>query len=427
MQITLDYGRTGLPIELPDDRVVGPLAIQPAPALADPAQAIADALRSPIGTPPLAELARGRRTACIVICDITRPVPNRLILPPLLRTLEEQGIARENILILIATGLHRPNEGAELEEMVGPDIARDYRIENHHGKDRDEHEYLGTTDRGVPVWIDRRYVQADLKITTGLIEPHLMAGYSGGRKVICPGIAGLDTVKVWHGPAFLEHPKADCGFLDGNPVHEENTRIAWMAGCDFIVNVCLDGKRQVTWAGAGHMEHAWRAGVRFCESVVKVPVNEPLDVVVTSSAGYPLDTTWYQAIKGLTGALPIVKQGGTIIIAASLTEGIGSPEFQHLIADNPDLVRFKERIMGKDYFVMDQWQLEELAKVVARCRVKVVSDGLSAETLRRCHAEPAASIEQAVAESLAEYGPDARVAVIPKGPYVLPYVAGTKA
>jgi nickel-dependent lactate racemase len=206
-------------------------------------------------------------------------------------------------------------------------------------------------------------------------------------------------------------------------VHEETTRIALMAGCDFIVNVCLDGQRRVLWAGAGDMIQAWEEGVRFVESVVKVPVSEPLDVVVTSCAGYPLDTTWYQAVKGLTGALPIVKQGGTIVLVASLTEGVGSPEFQHLIADNPDLKLFKQRILGKDYFVMDQWQLEELAKVVDRCKVKVVSHGLSPETLRRCHVEPAETVEQAVADCLAEYGPRARVAVIPKGPYVLPYVA----
>ncbi len=154
-----------------------------------------------------------------------------------------------------------------------------------------------------------------------------------------------------------------------------------------------------------------------------MPVQEPLDVVVTSCAGYPLDTTWYQAAKGLTGALPIVKQGGTIIMAAGLTQGLGSPEFQHLIAENPDLNVFKQRILSKDYFVMDQWQLEEMCKVLARCRVKVVSHGIAPDVLRRCHVEPAASVERAVAESLAENGPKARVAVIPKGPYVLPYVA----
>jgi nickel-dependent lactate racemase len=423
MRVKLDYGRTGLEVDLPGDRLVGPLEIRPAPPLADPDAELAKALARPIGTPPLAEIARGRKNACILVCDITRPVPNRLILPPLLRTLQEQGIARQDILILIATGLHRPNEGAELEEMLGPEIVAQYRIENHQGKLRQEHEYLGETPSGVPVWLDRRYVRADLKITTGLIEPHLMAGYSGGRKVICPGIAGLETVKVWHGPRFLEHPRADCGILEGNPVHEENTRIAKMAGCDFIVNVCLDGQRRLTWIGAGDMERAWEEGVRFVEKVVRVPVSAPCDIVVTSGAGYPLDTTWYQAIKGLTGALPIVKQGGTIILAASLSEGLGSPEFQRLIHDNPDLQTFKRRILGKDYFVMDQWQLEELAKVVARCKVKVVSGGLPAETLRQCHVEPADTVEEAVAASLAEYGPAARLAVIPKGPYVLPYVA----
>jgi nickel-dependent lactate racemase len=423
MHITLDYGRTGLPVELPDERVVGPLAIRPAAPLADPEATAAAVLARPTGTPPLAQLARGRKNACILICDITRPVPNKLILPPMLTTLENAGIARKDILILIATGLHRPNEGAELLEIVGPEIAANYRIENHHGKLLEEHDYLGTTPNDVPVYLDRRYVRADLKITTGLIEPHLMAGYSGGRKVICPGIAALETVKVWHGPRFLEHPKADSGVLDGNPVHEENTRIAQMAGCDFIVNVCIDGQRRITWVGAGHMIEAWKEGVRFVEHVVKAPVPAPMDIVVTSCAGYPLDTTWYQAIKGLTGALPIVKRGGTIVLAASLTEGLGSPEFERLIGDNPDLGEFKRRILGEDYFVMDQWQLEELCKVLDRCKVKVVSHGLSADTLRRCHVEPAASVEEAVAESLREYGPEARVAVIPKGPYVLPYVA----
>jgi nickel-dependent lactate racemase len=164
--------------------------------------------------------------------------------------------------------------------------------------------------------------------------------------------------------------------------------------------------------------------VRFCREVVKAGVPRPADVVVTSCAGYPLDTTWYQAVKGLTGALPIVKEGGTIVLAASLTEGIGSPEFQKLVRENPDLRAFKKRILETDYFVMDQWQLEELCKVLEKCKVKVVTHGLDAATLRACQVEPAATVEQAVAESLAEYGPEARLAVIPKGPYVLPFVAG---
>src|SRR5262249_46590138 len=239
------------------DGAVGPVAIRPAAPLSEPEAAAARVLANPIGTPPLAELARGRKNACIIVCDITRPVPNRILLPPILRTLEEQVIARKDILILNATGLHRPNEGAELEEMLGADIVRNYRVENHHGKVLEEHDYLGTTPRGVPVYLDKRYVRADLKITTGLIEPHLMAGYSGGRKVICPGIAALETVKVWHGPQFLEHPKADCGFLDAIPC-TKRTRASpgWRAATSLSMSAStasagLPGSARGTWSTPG--------------------------------------------------------------------------------------------------------------------------------------------------------------------------------
>ena len=419
MRIKMDYGKTGLMVDLPNDKVIGPLEIKNATPLANQSQAISDALAHPIGSKPLAEIAKGKKTACILICDITRPVPNKVILPQILKTIEDAGVPRSGITILIATGLHRPNEGEELVEVVGEDIANNYRVENHHGKETFEHDYLGITPKGVPVYIDSRYIRAELKITTGLIEPHLMAGYSGGRKVICPGIAGIETVKVWHGPKFLEHPNADCGIVEGNPVHEENTYIALMSGCDFIVNVCVDGNRQITWAGAGDMIKAWEAGVSFVRQVVRVAIKEPVDIVLTSCAGYPLDITWYQAVKGLIGALPILKKGGTIILVASLTEGLGSPEFQQVLSENPDLKAFKKRILETDYFVMDQWQLEEFAKVIEKCKVKVFSKGLEHSVLSKCHVTPIDSVEQAIADSLQEYGPSARIAVIPKGPYVL--------
>jgi nickel-dependent lactate racemase len=423
MRVMLDYGKTGLSVTLPAERLIAPpLSIREAPPLANALAGIESAIANPIGTRPLSELATGKKTACIVVCDITRPVPNSLILPPLLRTIEAAGVPRTGITILVATGLHRPNEGAELIELVGEYVAKNYRCFNHFGKDRDSHDYLGTTPNGVPAWIDKHYTQAELKITTGLIEPHLMAGYSGGRKLICPGIAALETVKVWHGPRFLEHPNADCGIVAGNPVHEENTLIAKMAGCDFIVNVCIDGKRRVTWVGAGDMIEAWEAGVAFCRETVKAAVPQPVDVVVTSCAGYPLDTTWYQAIKGLTGVLSIVKPGGTIILAASLTEGLGSPEFRAMLDDYLANGRY-DKPSPHPTCEMDEWQLVMLKKVLARCRVKVVTQGLSAEALRRCRVEPAETVERAIAESLAEYGPHATLAVIPKGPYVLPVLA----
>ena len=423
MRVKLDYGKSGLEVELPDDRVVRSLAYKDAEPLPDPVASFQQVLSQPTGTLPLAELAKGRKDVCIVICDITRPVPNEMMLRPILEILESSGISRGKITILIATGLHRPNEGDELVELVGQHIAENYRCVNHYGKVLEEHTYLGDSPKGVPIWIDTRYVEADLKITVGLIEPHLMAGFSGGRKLICPGIAALETVKVWHGPEFLEHPKADCGILEGNPVHIENTWIGRHTGCDFIANVVIDSKRRPLKFVAGDMEEAFHEGVDFVRGVVRDTVDDPVEIVVTSGAGYPLDTTFYQTVKGLTGALPIVKEGGTIVIVASLSEGVGSPEFQSLFDDHPSLDVFIERILGKDYFVMDQWQLEELAKVRRKANVKLVSDGLPAETIDRLFVESAPSVEQAVEDCLEEYGPDARIAVIPKGPYVLAEVA----
>jgi nickel-dependent lactate racemase len=423
MRVNLEYGRTGLAVELPDRNVVKVLRYKPAEVLDDPGGAIRELLWRPIGTPPLAELAAGRRSACIAICDITRPVPNEVILSEILPVLEQSGIPREKITILLATGLHRPNLGDELVEIVGKSIVEKYRIENHNGQALDEHEFLGESPRGVPVWIDRRYIQADLKITVGLIEPHFMAGYSGGRKLICPGLAALETVRAWHSPRFLEHPNARAGVLDGNPVHEENTWIGRRAGCDFIVNVVLDEHRRIVHAVAGDMEQAFLEGVRFVEKVVWDTVPEPVDIVITTSAGYPLDATFYQSVKGMVAAEPIVKPGGTVILAAEISEGIGSPEFRRIFEENRSLDEFMDRIMGGDYFRMDQWQLEEMAKVRRKARIVVVTRGLSPEQLSRLFVESAPTVEEAVADCLRRYGPDATIAVMPKGPYLVADVA----
>jgi len=258
-----------------------------------------------------------------------------------------------------------------------------------------------------------------LKIATGLIEPHFMAGYSGGRKLICPGIAGLETIKVWHGPDFMEDPLADTGILLGNPVHEENTWMARRAGCDFIVNVIIDAERRPLNLVAGDMEEAFEEGVAFVRDLVVDTVPEPVDVVITSSAGYPLDITFYQSVKGMCGALPIVKEGGTVILAASMSEGIGSESFQTLFRENSSLEEFVHRILHENYFVMDQWQLEKMAAICNKARVVVVTDGLPAEMIQNLFVESATTVEAAVSEALELYGPQATIAVIPKGPYVV--------
>ena len=422
MEVTLNYGRDGLRVRVPEDRLAGILTLRPLPPLPDPAATVGAALRSPLGSPPLEEVARGRKDAVIALCDVTRPVPNELLLRPIRETLHRAGLSRDRITLLVATGLHRPNVGAELEEMIGVDLAREYRVVNHDGRDNDSHANLGQTRSGTPVWVDQTYVEADLKILTGLVEPHLMAGYSGGRKVVCPGLGSWRTVSVLHSPRFLEHPACAAGSLADNPLHRELVEIARMAGADFIANVTLDGERRVTGIFAGELEAAHLAGVAQVEATAKVPIPAPADVVLTSSAGYPLDTTFYQCVKGMTGAMPAVKPGGTMILVASLTEGIGGPEFTERLTGGASLDAIMAGLLASEEVTIDQWQIEEMGIVRRRAAIQCYSDGLDAETLRRCHVEPVADVEGAVRAALEAHGPDSRLYVIPEGPYVTPVV-----
>lgn len=423
MRITLDYGTTGLEVEVPDANLEAVLGLRPEPPAVDPDAAVRAALAAPLGAPPLAELARGKRSACVVISDITRPVPNRVILPPLLETLERAGLPRDGITILIATGTHRPNEGEELVRMVGPEIVRDYRIVNHVAEDPGTHRLLGETPRGVPMWVDTRFLDADLRISSALIEPHFMAGFSGGRKNICPGICSMETVKVWHGPRFIGHALSDAGSVDGNPVHEDSLFTARAAGLDMICDVTLDEARRITGVFAGEVEAAWRAGVERARRVNRAEVARPVDVVVTTTAGYPLDLTFYQAVKGMVGALPILKERGTILIASRCAEGIGNATFRRILLENDDLEAFVARTYEPGFFIPDQWEVHELLKAVRRAEVLMYTEGIPPDELAHCFVTPVPSVEAGIARALERHGRDARIAVIPRGPYVIPAVA----
>ena len=420
MKVTMDYGRDGLDIEVPDHAHV--LQMSDAPALSDLDQKLEEALAHPIGALALRQLARGRSDACIVISDMTRLVPNVKILPPMLRILEEEGIAREDITILVGTGLHRPNEGEELVQLVGEEIACSYRIVNHKARERDTLTYLGDTSGGAPIWIDTLYVESDLKIATSLIEPHLMAGYSGGRKAICPGLMGVDTMRVLHGPKLLSHANAAEGIIEGNPFHRQALEVAQRAGVDFTLNVAMNEQREVTGIFAGDLEKAHAEGVSFVQRQNGATLSEPVDMVVTSSAGLPLDLTFYQAVKGLTAALPITKKGGTVLIVARCDEGIGGPEFTDLLLNTTSVETFAQRLEDPDFFVIDQWQLQELCKVMRKANVMMFSEGIQDEERERVLVEMVPSVEGAIARVLDERGADARIAVIPKGPYVLTQV-----
>ena len=417
MKLDLDYGRNGLQVEVPDHAEV--LRMPGAPGLDRVDERLREALLRPRGTPSLRSLAEGCRNPCIVIADITRPVPNAAILPPILRTLDEAGIPREQITILVGTGLHRPNEGGELVALVGPEIARDYRIVNHRARDRETLVYLGETSCGAPIWIDRIYVEADLKIATSLIEPHLMAGFSGGRKAICPGLMGVDTMRVLHGPELIAHSRSAEGIIAGNPFHQQALEVALKAGVDFSLNVAMNDQRRITGIFCGGLEEAHAAGVRFVEEQNGVLVDEPADVVLTTAAGYPLDLTLYQAVKGLTAVLPAVREGGVIVLAARCEEGIGGAEFTELLLQTPSVSAFLEKLRDPGFFSIDQWQLQELCKVLGKAEIKLFSEGISPRYNGRLLVDHVDSVEQGLEQALTACGPGARLAVVPKGPYVL--------
>ena len=423
MLVRMDYGRRGIAVEIPNGNLAGILRMNDTKPVSSPSTAVRKSLENPIGCAPLHVLAKDKNSACVVISDISRPVPNELILPPILDVLQKSGIGKEDIVILIATGIHRPNEGEELEEMLGRAIASSYHIINHDARDNGSHEYLGVTSGKVPIYVDSTYLNADLRILTGLIEPHLMAGYSGGRKSICPGICAVETVRFMHGPGILEHENAAAGIISGNPFHEGSLEIARKVGVDFILNVALNRRREITGVFAGDLEKAHEQGIAHVEQSVKIAVDQPADIVLVSSAGYPLDTTFYQAIKGMVAAMAVVKEGGSIILTAECADGLGGPEFTELAMATDDISGFVERLYDPDFFVIDQWMLEEMAKVVKKASVYCYCDGVDDIILSRLSVEPVSSPQSAIKLALEKHGKDARILVIPEGPYVLPVVA----
>lgn len=419
MKVTLAYHTQGLEVELPDRNVVAVLRKPAAVALADPAKALSDALTDPIGVPALREIARGRRDAVIVVSDVTRPVPNAVLLPPIIAALNDAGIASDAITILVATGLHGPNEGAVLDEMLGAEIARSMNVVNHDARARAAHTHVGTTRRGTEVMVDSRYARAELKVLTGLIEPHFMAGFSGGPKAILPGITAAQTIGAIHGYAMLADARCRTGNLDDNPLQDELVAAAGMAGVDFLCNVTLSEDRRITGVFCGDAIAAHRAGCAQAHRECADHVDEKVDIAITSCAGFPLDTTYYQSAKGVCAPLEIVKPGGMIVVAAGCADGVGSPEFECLLMETGSPEALRRRIADADEWVIDQWNAQMVLRGRDLGRVLFYTDGIERQTLARCLVEPVDSVEQAVELGLAAYGPDASIAVMPEGPYVI--------
>jgi nickel-dependent lactate racemase len=422
MKVKLAFGRDGAEVELPSHVRATVLEAKFAEAAASPDDVLAEALCRPLGSPALLDIARGKNTAAISICDITRPAPNRIVLPPVLNALEQAGIPREGIIILIATGLHRVATEPELREIVGPEILGRYTIVSHNARDRATHTDLGTTRSGTRVLIDRRFVESGLHISLGFIEPHLMLGFSGGRKLVAPGLAGEETIKRLHSPFFMRDPRVVEGSFPDNPLHHELLEIARMARHDFIVDVALTRSRQIARVFAGDPVIAHATGVEFVRNSTLAVLSEPVDAVITTSAGYPLDLTYYQAVKGVTAASHIVKPGGTILLAAACQEGLGSPEFTRFVRRFAD-ARTCLDATAHEPVVIDQWQLEKLALVAQKARLFFCTPGIAVENRAYLWGPVFEEPSQAVKALCADLPHGARVAVIPEGPYVFSQLA----
>jgi nickel-dependent lactate racemase len=422
--LNLSFGKSHLAVRLPKNAVPTVIRKAPVPVLADPVAAIRAALDVPIAAPALKELARGKTTACILVCDITRPVPNHVFLRPMIEDLVSRGIPLSGICILVATGMHRANEGEELAELIGdPWVLQNVAVHNHDARNDDDHLNLGfTPTRHTPVKIDRRFLGADVKIATGLVEPHFMAGYSGGRKVVVPGIAHQDTIRSFHSARFMEHPLAKQCSLEGNPLHEEQLEIMRMIGEVYALNTVIDDERNLVHVTFGEVVASHLAAVDFVRGSTEIQVPRKFHTVVTSAAGYPLDKTYYQTIKGMVTPLDILEPGGTLIVASECSEGMGSPEFcaaqERLVNEGPDM--FLSALTKKTFADVDEWQTEMQLKPMRVGRVQLYTSGLSVKDEHLTGVEPIRSVDDAIRESLARSG-DPHVAIIPEGPYVVPF------
>ncbi len=425
MRVKMAYGREGLWVDLPDQNVtvVEPRFVE---GLPDERAAIVQALRQPMGSPPLRELARADDTVVIVFSDLTRPTPNDRLLPPLLAELEQAGVDRERITLLNALGMHRANTEEELRGMLGDEIVDGYHIVQHDCSDPDGLVSLGRTRFGHEVLVSRVYAEATVKILTGFIEPHFFAGFSGGPKAVLPGVAGTRSILENHGAAMLDHPGAAWGVTDGNPVWEEMLEAALLTAPTFLLNLTLNRERAITGVYAGDLRAAHRAGSDAVRQTAMIAVDAPFDIVITTNSGYPLDLNLYQAVKGMSAAAQVVREGGSIIVAAECWDGIPDHgEYKNILhmADSP--AELLEVLRQPGFLMVDQWEAQLQAQIQCRADVYVKSSYLSDKEIRAALLRPCHEIEETLAELLARYGPDACVCVLPEGPQTIPYVAGS--
>src|SRR5215468_1502317 len=405
MKLRLDYGSDGLDVELPDQRTT---VIEPSflPAIEDAHAALVAALRHPIGRPPLRDIVRPGQKIAISVCDITRAQPRAAMLRALFE--EMPGINPHDVTILIATGTHRTNTRAELERMLGHDIVATYPVVNHDSRDDSTLAHVGETRTGVPIFLNKKWLAADVRITTGFVEPHFFAGFSGGAKMVAPGLAGLKTVLVLHDAKRIGSPHATWGVIEGNPVQDDVREIARTTGVTFSIDVTLNRDHEITAVFAGELFAEHGQACAFSKASVMCPVDVPFDVVLTTNAGYPLDQNLYQAVKGMSAAAKVIRSGGTIVCAAECRDGLPNHgSYGQVLASRPTPAALLEMINTPGYAVPDAWQVQVQAQIQMKARVLVKNGFMSDDEIRAAHFEPVADVRRGVCDALASAGPSA--------------------
>lgn len=421
MHVQLAYGHSGLKIELPDELDVTVVEPKFLVGLSDPETALRKALQSPIGSPPLRDLVKPTDKVGLVFCDITRPAPSHLMIPAILDELAH--VPRENITLFNAVGTHRANTDEELRGMLGDALVDGYHIVQNNTFDPSTQVHLGVTRRGHEIWLNREFVGCDTKILTGFIEPHLFAGFSGGGKMVMPGMAGQQTVLRNHGVEMLSNPQATWGVTQGNPIWEEIREIALKVNPTFLLNVTLNRDKEITGVFAGDLDAAHAAGCAFVKETAMVPVPEPFDIVITTNSGYPLDLNLYQSVKGMSAAAQVVRESGAIIITADCWDGIPDHGlYSQLLreADSPQTLL--DTICAPGFLKQDQWQAQIQVQIQLKADVYVYTDNLTDEQVQTALLKPSHFIEATVSELLHKYGPQAKICVLPEGPQTIPYL-----
>lgn len=420
MKIHLQYSTTGLHIEVPSNNVT---VLEPRfmEGLADEAAGFREAARKPIGGKPLKELIGAGDIVAIVIPDITRPLPTARILPWLFAELAH--VPAANFTIVNGTGSHRVNTPQELEGMVGADVMKKYKVVNHNSHDRATLKLAGRTPDGREVFYNKEYVEADKRIVMGFIEPHFMAGFSGGFKGIFPAVADIDSIMHYHRAQVIGDPRSTWGVLENNPTQDQIRVNGALLPVDFCINVTVNRKREITRWFCGEVLAAHAAGCAFAKQTAMVACPRPFPIVVTTNGGYPLDQNLYQAVKGMSAAAQIVQDGGLILAASRCNDGFPTHgNFRKLLFEHKTPQAILDTILAPGFSMYDQWEAQLLAMIQIRARVSLYSE-ISEEETKRAHLEKLTDFTARIDQELSRIGRDAPIAVLPEGPMTIPYLS----